>query len=140
MESSQPSLPPHDWQTPHPVRTWTYWRRKFSCAGRGWLRGMQGQASFFVHGIMGVAVVLLAACLQMSLVEWSLLILCIISVLAAELFNSALEYLAQAVDKEYNEQLRDALDCASGAVLIVAVGAACVGLLMFGNRLLELLA
>jgi diacylglycerol kinase len=85
------------------------------------------QASFGVHLAAAVLVVATAAWLQVSRVEWCLLLLCIASVFTAELFNSALESLAKAVDQQHNEHLRDALDIASGAVLVAAMGAAAVG-------------
>ena len=52
--------------------------------------------------------------------------------MAAELFNSAIERLAREVDREHNPNVGVALDIASGAVLVAAVGAAIVGSLIFG--------
>ena len=60
-------------------------------------------------------------------------------VLAAEMFNSALEAMARAIDTQYNRDLGDALDIASAAVLVCAVGAAAVGLIVFLHRLWFLL-
>jgi len=56
-------------------------------------------------------------------------------VLAAEMFNSALEAMARAIDSGWNANLRDALDIGSAAVLVCAGGAATVGLIVFLNRL-----
>jgi len=96
---------------------------------------MRGQSSFGVHLAMAVAVVIVAASLRVSLVEWCLLILSIAAVLAAELFNSAIERLAREVDREHNPNVGAALDIASGAVLLASIGAAIVGSLIFGYRL-----
>lgn len=95
---------------------------------------MRGQSSFRVHLVMATAVVLLAAVLRVGLIEWCLLILCIAAVLAAELFNSALERLAREVDRNHNPAVGAALDIASGAVLTAALGSATVGCLIFGRR------
>jgi len=110
------------------------WKSKFADAFRGISLGMRGQSSFRVHLVMATAVVLLAAVLRVGLIEWCLLILCIAAVLAAELFNSALERLAREVDRNHNPAVGAALDIASGAVLTAALGSATVGCLIFGRR------
>lgn len=68
-----------------------------------------------------------------------MLTLCVGSVLAAELFNSALERLAKAITVEDNEHLRIALNIASGAVLTASLFAASVGLVIFVPYVLALL-
>ena len=75
----------------------------------------------------------------MSVTEWCLLALCIAIVLSLELFNSAIESLARAIDRQQNEHLRDALDIASGAVLIGAIGTAVVGIAILLPRVLQIL-
>ena len=112
-----------------------FWRRKFRDALRGVWLGVRGQSSFMVHSIFTFAVIGFAAVLRMSLIEWCLLILCIASVLTAEMFNSSLESLAKAIDLQHNVHLKGALDISSAAVLIAAIGAAIVGTVVFLHRL-----
>jgi diacylglycerol kinase len=69
-----------------------------------------------------------------SLVEGCVLALCVTQVIAAEIFNTALEYLSREVAHEPNERLADALDMASGAVLASAIGAAAIGCAIFAWR------
>jgi diacylglycerol kinase len=114
------------------------WFRKFYDAGRGCLFGMQGQSSFAVHFLIALVVIGLAAWLRVERWEWVTLLLCITAVLCAELFNSAVEYLARAITKEHDENIGHALDIASGAVLIAALGSAVVGGLILGPRLWEI--
>ena len=116
------------------------WFRKFYDAGRGCLLGMHGQSSFAVHFLIAVAVIALAAWLRIERWEWIALLLCITAVLCAELFNSAIEDLAKAVTREHDPHLGRALDIASGAVLIAAIGSAVVGLLILGPPLWAKLA
>nr|MCU0875418.1 diacylglycerol kinase [Pirellulaceae bacterium] len=52
-------------------------------------------------------------------------------VLTAEMFNSALEHLARAVDRSENRHLGSALDIGSAAVLTASIGASLVGALVF---------
>ena len=113
------------------------WARKFQLAARGVVWAFRTQVNFRVHLALAVAVIAAAAYLQCSLVEWCVLVLCIMTVLAAETFNTALEHLARAVTREHNEEIRNALDTAAGAVLLTAVGAATVGAAILSHRLME---
>ena len=106
------------------------WIRKFANAFRGVGLAVRGQSSFYVHFVFAIAVVGLAAFFRVTVVEWCLLLLCMTTVLTAEAFNSALEWMAKAVDRNHNPQLGGALDIASGAVLICAIGSAVVGLVI----------
>jgi diacylglycerol kinase len=110
------------------------WAKKFADAFRGIALGMRGQASFRVHFAVAVLVVLAAAALRAALWEWCLLLACITIVLAAEMFNSSLERIAKAIDREHNAHLGEGLDIASGAVLIACIGAALVGGLVLAAR------
>ena len=111
------------------------WLQKFRDAFRGIAIGVRGQASFGVHLACAVGVIAAAALLRASLSEWCLLLLCITIVLTAEMFNSALEYLAKAIDRRENQTLAAALDIASAAVLLAALGSAVVGVIVLLTRL-----
>ena len=117
-----------------PDRTW---RQKFADAFRGWALGVRDQRSFRVHFAFAALVLAAAAVLRLSLVEWCVLIVCISIVLAAEMFNTALEHLAKAVDRTHNRHVGNALDIGSAAVLTAAVGASLVGAVLFIARLLQ---
>lgn len=112
------------------------WLKKFADAATGVVAGMRCQASFCVHIPAAIAVVVLAVVLQVSWLEGCLLALCITAVLGAELMNSALERLARAITDEYHEDVRVGLNIASGAVFVVAVGAAIVGSIILLPHLL----
>ncbi|MBI2477794.1 MAG: diacylglycerol kinase [Planctomycetia bacterium] len=112
---------------------------KFQCAFRGITVGARGQSSFLVHVVVAAIVVGVGVWLEVTATEWCLLALCIAVVLALELFNSSIESLARAIDRQHNEQLRDALDIASGAVLVGAVGSAVVGLVILLPHVAQIL-
>ncbi len=113
---------------PRQPRSWT---RKFGDALRGCGIAFRRQSSFWVHA--GCAVAVLAAGLWRHLLawQWCIVLLCIVAVLTAEMLNTALEQLAQAVDRDYNPHLRDALDMGSAAVLLAAAGAVVIGAVVF---------
>jgi len=113
------------------------WSRKFADAFRGLLRAVRTQSSFAVHIGTATIVVAAGAWFRLSAVEWCLLALAIGLVLMAEIFNTAVESLARGPGSRRHPRLRDALDMASAAVLVAAITAVVIGLVVFGQRLLQ---
>jgi diacylglycerol kinase len=111
------------------------WRDKFRDAFRGLWLAIRLERSFAVHLPMAAAVLIAGIALRVSLSEACILAVCVTLVLAAEMFNTAIERLARAIDHEYNADLAAALDIASGAVLTTAIGAALIGGAIFLSRL-----
>ena len=87
--------------------------------------------SFLVHIPVAAMTIGLALFLKLPIVELTVLLLCIGVVLAAEVVNSCLEHLAASVTSETDPHIRDALDIAAGAVLVVSLFAATIGLIIF---------
>lgn len=116
------------------------WVQKFGGAFRGWLVGSRGHSSFAVHLPAAILAVGAGAYFRIQAVEWCVLILCIASVVAAEFFNSALEALAKAITPAKNEHIGQALDIASGAVLVTAISALIVGVIIFLPRCIALVS
>lgn len=113
------------------------WPKRFQDAFRGLAMGVHGQKTFTIHLTCAAVVILLAGVLRLGPTQWCLLMLCISTVLGAEMFNSALETLAKAIDTRFNPHLAEGLNIASAAVLVSAAGAVVVGLLVFGHRLVD---
>ena len=121
----------HEREVRPPQRSWT---TKFGDAFRGLKQGVRGQSSFFVHFFTAAAVIAAGIVLGVGRTQWCVLLLCIAAVLAAEMFNSALEAIARAVTDEPNPEVGNALDIGSAAVLIASIGSAIVGTIIFVNR------
>jgi len=115
----------------------TGWLAKFRYAAVGVLVAFKTESSFSVHLPVGVVVIASALFLQMSTVEVSILLLAVVLVLTAELFNTAIESIARATTKEFNTDIQKALDVSAGAVLVASVFAVLVGLAIFGSRLVS---
>lgn len=124
---------------PEPFSPPKGWLAKFAHAFRGVKVGVSTERSFLVHLPAAIAVFVLAAWLQLDAIRHAILVVCVFSVWGAELFNASLERLAKAVDKKENPLLKDALDMAGGAVLLVSLGAVLVGAMVFLPPLLDLL-
>ncbi len=113
------------------------WKRKFQDALRGMGFSIRHQVSYKVHLVFAALVPVMAFWMQLDLVRWSLLLLCIFAVLTAEMFNTAIETLAKAITKDHNELIGQALDIAGGAVLLSSIGASLVGAVIFVDAVLK---
>lgn len=110
------------------------WRDKFADALRGVRLAVLGESSFAVHVPMAAATTTAAAVFGCDLLEWCLLLGCIGAVLAAEVFNSAIETLFHALDGATKARMTGCLDRAAGAVLIASGTAAVIGAVVLGRR------
>jgi diacylglycerol kinase (ATP) len=106
------------------------WVSKFRCATLGVWFAFGGQSSFWVHLPVAMAVIAMAAWLNVSPVEWAVLILAIGGVLTAELLNSSIELLVSVLHPQHHPRIGQALDVAAGAVLVMSLAAAAVGLIV----------
>ena len=110
------------------------WLQKFSAAGRGLWWALRSQSSFTIHFLAAATVIACAAVWRVTALEWCLLVGAIGIVCVAELFNTAIESLARAIAIGHHPRIRDALDVASGAVLLSAIVAALIGGIVFVPR------
>jgi diacylglycerol kinase (ATP) len=107
----------------------------FRDALRGVAVVVQTQHNAWIHLSASLAVVGLGLWLGVSRTDWCWLVLAMTLVWAAEAGNTALERLADAAVPERHPLVRDAKDAAAGAVLVMAIGAAAIGLLVLGPPL-----
>src|SRR4051812_6513583 len=99
-------------------------RARFAFAGLAhairYERSLRTQLMF----LLGVLAALLY--LRPAPVWWALVILISSAVIAAELFNTAIERLADHLQPESHPEIRIVKDCAAAAVLVLSAGAVCV--------------
>ena len=110
----------------------------FRHAGRGLAWALRSQANLRVHLAAALVVLVAALLLRFSPLEFVGLTLCFAIVIAAELFNTALEVLIDYAWPEHHPMIGRAKDVAAAAVLTAAVGAAVVGALLFARHLFHL--
>ncbi len=114
------------------------WRRRlksFIYAFEGWRHVLLTQHNAWIHAAISIVVFALAIWLQLSRVEWSILILTIMVVWMAEFFNTAIEAVVDMTAPEYRPLAKVAKDVAAAAVLVGALGAVIIGLLIMGPAL-----
>lgn len=100
-------------------------RLGFAFAGLGC--AWRSENSFRVHVSVAGAVLLALLALRPAPLWWALIGLASAAVLAAELFNTALERLADHLHPDQHPSIAIVKDCAAAAVLIASIGALCVG-------------
>jgi diacylglycerol kinase len=114
-------------------------RRSWAGAFRHALNGITycfgSQRNMKVQVAAAMAAVALAAYFRLSAVEWSLLVLTIAGVIAAEMFNTAVEAMVDLVSPQIHHLAKAAKDAAAGAVLVMALASLVVGYLLFFHRL-----
>ena len=86
-----------------------------------------------VHFVAAIVVLLAVLFLKVTPTEFALLALSILSVLCAEMFNTAIEAVVDLVSPEYHPLAKIAKDTAAGAVLITACGAGIMGYLILAK-------
>jgi diacylglycerol kinase (ATP) len=97
----------------------------------GLRHALQREASFRTH-LIATAVVLAVLCItRPPAIWWALGFLATGLVLVAEMFNSALETLADRLHPDQHPEIRVAKDMAAGAVLIASLIALALATLFF---------
>lgn len=106
------------------LKSFTFaWKGILTCAGH--------EQNITFHLIAAIIVLAAGFCFGISRTEWMVVMLCIGTVIAAELFNSAIERLVDMVSPEWKKIAGEVKDIAAGAVLITAIAAAIVGMIVF---------
>jgi undecaprenol kinase len=108
-------------------------RLRFALAGIAYT--LRAERSFRTHALATAAAAAALAWLRPAPIWWALVALTIAAVLAAELFNTALEQLADRLHPEQHPQIRVAKDCGAAAVLVLSVGAVIVAAAMLLDAL-----
>lgn len=99
----------------------------FYYAFKGLAIAFRREAHFRFHVFAAGSALILGIIVRLDLYAWSLVVLSIAMVLAAELFNSSIEELSDAVSTKKNKAIARAKDMAAAGVLTVSLGASVVG-------------
>lgn len=91
----------------------------------------KSQPNMYIHGLAAMIAIICGIGFQITGVEWALVILCISLVLAVEMMNSAIEVLVDMVSPDWSAKAKYIKDVSAAAVLVVAIGSAVIGALIF---------
>lgn len=115
--------------------------RSFGYAGRGLRLAVRSHPNMRIHLALTVAVAAAAVWAGVSALEAAILVLCVVAVLGAELFNTAIEVLVDLqVGERYHVLAAHAKDLAAAAVFVAAIGAAAAGAFALGPSVLRALS
>lgn len=112
--------------------------QSFRHAFDGVLYSVRQERNMRKHFVMCSLVIILGWVCQVSVLEWLWLAQCMAFILFAELINSVVEIVVDAVTQhQYFEWAKHAKDMTAGAVLICACYTVCVGTIIFVPKLLS---
>ena len=99
----------------------------------GWRNAFATELSFRTQIVAAIAAIGGTALISPSLSWWAFIVLSIALVLAAELFNTSLERCLDGLHPKQAEFVRQAKDCAAGAVLVFSCASVIIFVLMVLN-------
>lgn len=105
--------------------------KSFGFAIRGFVGAVCDEGHLRFHLVAAVYVLVFSLFYHFSAVQTAVLVILIALVIAAELFNTAIEKACDAVTKEQNEHIKRAKDISAGAVLVMSVAAVIVAVIFF---------
>ncbi len=105
--------------------------QSFKYAFKGIAHVFANEHNMWIHLIAAFCVVFAGFYFKVDTTEWLMIIVSIGMVIAAELFNSAIEKMVDLVSPGRNEKAGLIKDIAAGAVLICAITAAVIGCIIF---------
>lgn len=109
----------------------------FKYAFEGIKTVLKKEQNMKIHFIIMILVILVGILLDLEKIEWIICIILFGIVLTAELFNTAIEIVVDMIMPNKDERAKNAKDISAGAVLIVALSSAVVGILIFVPKLLQ---
>lgn len=117
------------------------WRKSRLVSFRNALEGiwfnLRNEPNFLIQLAIAAVVVSAAAILRLSRSDWMILVAIISVVLAAEVLNTAIEKICDRFLDREDSRVKIIKDSAAGAVLIIAIAAAIIGILVFLPYVLE---
>jgi len=115
------------------------WRSTFRYALEGIKYALRTQINMRVHAVISLGVIVAGIVFRISRMEWLFILVACAFVIAAELFNTAVEAVVDLVSPEAHPLAKAAKDTAAGAVLLAAVFAVITGVVVFYVPVLALL-
>lgn len=103
----------------------------FKYAFEGLILSFKTERNMKIHIIVMILVIISGILLKINKYEWIICIACFSIVISGELFNTAIETVVDLVMPYKNEKAKKAKDISASGVLILAIGTAIIGLIIF---------
>ncbi len=105
--------------------------KSFDYALQGIVSALKSELNMRVHFFCAIIAIVAGFYFNISSTEWIAIILCIALVISFEMINTAIEALCDLYSTEQNEKIKKIKDISAGATLIVSIGAAITGGIIF---------
>ncbi|NLV74592.1 MAG: diacylglycerol kinase family protein [Chloroflexi bacterium] len=109
----------------------------FRCAWEGLIHAWRSERNLQIHICAAGLVIIAGLVLRIDVLRWAVLLLTIGAVISAELLNTSLELVIDALIQKPHPAAKAAKDVAAGAVLFVSIIAVVIGLLILLPALLQ---
>ncbi len=100
---------------------------------------LRTQPNFKIHLTLSILAVFLGVIFKLTLPEWVILIFTIFWGLATEMLNTSIEAITDLVTQEWRQEAKIAKDVSAGMMLVVALGALCIGFILFVPKIWHLI-
>lgn len=105
--------------------------KSFKFAIEGIKSAFKAEQNMKIHFCVMVLVIIMGLVFDITKLEWIICIILFGLVISAELMNTAIETLTDIAMPEKNEKAKLTKDVAAGAVLVMAIVSAIIGLMIF---------
>jgi len=95
------------------------------------IQSMLAERNFRIHLVLAFLAVILGLYLGLTFIEWSIIVLTIAVILAAEAFNSAIENICDRITMEHDISIGKIKDISAAAVLLLAMASLFIAALIF---------
>ena len=113
----------------------------FKNARKGFNLALKSEINIRVHVVVATIVLALAAYLKFSAIEFCIVLFAIALVICCEMLNTAIEFTLDSIyHNRYSRMVGMAKDISAGAVMFATVISVCIGVILYGSKILPLLS
>jgi|SRR6186713_802307 len=105
--------------------------KSFTYAWSGIKELLRTEHNTWIHLFLTIIAVILALVFNISIGEWTALIMCMTMVWTAEIFNTCIEKLLDFISTDRHPQIKNIKDMAAAAVLMASWAAIIIGAIIF---------
>lgn len=104
---------------------------------QGFFHFYKYERSAILHLVVGIAIIVGSIPFKLRAVEWLFMIFILLTMLAIELLNTAIEAVCDLVSPEYNPLVKVAKDCGSAATFSISIGLVIAIIILYVPKVLS---
>ena len=112
--------------------------RSFKFSWQGLVNAYANEQSLWIHGMGSICAIVLGLLLKISFIEWAVILISLVVVLAVELLNTGIEAVVDLVTQDYHELARIAKDSGSAAACVAGIAEVVICLFIFVPKIIAL--